>query len=196
MYAFIQGQVENIEKDHAVIEAGGVGYLVFCTGFTLGALQTGKPARIYTSLQVREDSMTLYGFNGQEERAMFEKLLNVSGVGPKLAMSVLSKMRPDDIIAAVFTEDVSVFKGSGVGEKTAQKIMLELKGKLDNIDIGKGMQMPSSSAAASKMQEASAALVALGYGASEALKAIKQVGDESMDLETLIKLALQKLSKH
>jgi holliday junction DNA helicase RuvA len=131
MIAHVAGRVASLAPDGAVVEVGGVGLTVQCTPSTLAALRVGEPALLPTSLVVREDSLTLYGFADEDERAVFELLQTASGVGPRLAQAMLAVHGPDELRRAVATEDLATLtQVPGIGRKGAQRIVLELKDRL------------------------------------------------------------------
>jgi holliday junction DNA helicase RuvA len=163
--AFVDGTVASIAGDSAVIEAGGVGYRVFCGPRTLAALKEGAATRLYTHHLVREDQQALYGFRTTEELGFFELLTTVTGVGPKVALAILSARPVADLQLAIFQGDEGVLTAvSGVGKKLAARIVLELKEKVS----AAGASVGGQGAAGSAESEVVAALQALGYSASEA----------------------------
>lgn len=199
MYAYIKGSLEAKGADYIIIEAGGIGYKVFVPMSTLNAAgQTGNELKVYTSLYVREDIMSLFGFATQEELNMFELLRTVSGVGPKVALSILSAVSPSRFGLAVITEDVKTLTmAQGVGKKMAQRIILELKDKIrkEQIDMAQGA-LPDMSADApggSRLSEAVSALMVLGYSSAEASRAVAAVYSDDLDLETIIRNSLKGL---
>ena len=126
MYAYISGTVDQVLSDRAVIEAAGVGYELLCSGMTLKQLVPGKPARLYTHLHLAEGVMALYGFSDTAEREMFRRLIGITRIGPKVALSVLSVLTPPDVAAAVVTQNAAAFERvPGMGKKTAQRVLLE-----------------------------------------------------------------------
>ncbi len=193
MYAYIRGTVSELSSDRAVIEAAGVGYELFCSALTLKKLRTGETERLFTHLHLADGVMALYGFYDTEERAMFRRLLGVTRVGPKLALSVLSTLTPADVAAAIVTDNASAFdRVSGMGKKTAQRVLLELKEHV------RSEEMIGASAAADDggnlRAEAVAALVSLGYDGLSASRAVTGVQDYS-SVETLITAALKSLAR-
>ena len=133
MYAFIQGTVEDIEQDRVSINCGGVGYEILTTNTAIGKCAVGQAAKFYTYLAVREDALTLYGFLQKDEKEMFLRLIGVSGVGPKVGLSILSTMSAREAaIAIVSGDDKALAKVPGIGKKTAQRLVLELKGSIEN----------------------------------------------------------------
>ncbi|WP_066687265.1 Holliday junction branch migration protein RuvA [Christensenella intestinihominis] len=195
MYAYIEGEVAVKAATYAVIDVGGVGYQIFTDTFSLNAIKTGEKAKLYTYLKVAEDAMTLYGFATQEQKTMFEKLLTISGVGPKAAASVLSVMRVNDIAAAVISNDDKAFTNvPGIGKKTAQRLVLELKEKVDFEDaVGTGADMTEFAQDAAA--EAAAALAGLGYNRQEAVAAVAAVRSLGDTAEELVSLALKRMGK-
>ena len=198
MYAFIRGKLEYKGTDHAVIDAGGVGYEVFVSTRTLSELPAaGEQARVFTYLHVREDAMLLYGFGSREEKAMFIKLLGVTGVGPKMAMGILSGMTVAELAIALVTKDTrSLSRISGVGKKTAERLILELCESVSKEELTHaGPQIgviPGAGAGAA--QEAIQALMALGYSSVEAARAVGAAGDVG-SVEEIIMRALKALDR-
>lgn len=192
MYAFIDGNVDSLSSDRAVIDTGGVGYELFCSGMTLKRLTEGGHARLYTHLHLAEGVMALYGFFDLSEREMFRRLLSVTRVGPKLALSVLSTLTPADVAAAVVTENAAAFdRVSGMGRKTAQRVLLELR---EHIASDQLLPSDQPAAAADIRTEAVAALVSLGYDGLSAGRAVSAVKDAD-SVEQLLKAALRTLAK-
>ncbi len=186
MITSVRGSLEKVGPAWAEIALGGVTVRVNVPPSEverLGGL--GDQVRLFTSLQVREDSLALYGFLTEEARQAFEALLGVNGIGPKLALSVLSALTPDELASAVASEDADAFKGiPGVGKKTASRIILELKGKL-----GKDWTVEPAVAGQGEVIEA---LTALGYTLSEAREAVSNLPAAApMTLEEKVRLALQ-----
>jgi len=182
MIAHVTGPVATIAPDGAVIDVGGVGLLVQCTPGTLAGLRLGEKARVATSLVVREDSLTLYGFASEDERNTFELLQTASGVGPRLAQAMLAVLTPDALRRAVAAEDLAVLTSvPGIGRKGAQRIVLELAGRLGApADAGgTGAGRGSATAVAPQWRDqVRAGLVSLGWQAREADQAISAVEPE------------------
>lgn len=199
MYAYIKGSLEAKGADYIVLEAGGIGYKVFVPLSTLNAAgQTGHEFKVYTSLYVREDIMSLFGFATQEELNMFELLRTVSGVGPKVALAILSAVSPSRFGLAVITEDVKTLTmAQGVGKKVAQRIILELKDKIrkEQTDMAQGAlpDMSSDAPGGSRLSEAVSALMVLGYTSAEASRAVAAAYSDALDLETIIRNSLKGL---
>jgi len=188
MIATLRGEVSQIEENAIVLEVGGVGMRVFVPATLRSSLKTGEKAFLYTHLVVREDALTLYGFESQADRELFNILLGVDGVGPKVALSVLSTMTLDAVQRAVFADEPEVLsRVPGVGKKTAQKMALHLKDKLKPTDA-----LTKVAAMSDKDSEVLAALTALGYSVVEAQAAIQSIPkDASDDVEERLRLALQ-----
>lgn len=192
MYAYISGVVDDILADRAILEAGGVGYELFCSAMTLKRLRPGQKERLYTHLHLAEGVMALYGFYEQDEKDMFRRLLSVTRVGPKLALSVLSVLTPGDVAAAVVTGNAAAFdRVSGMGRKTAQRVLLELKERVAASDM---LGAEGTLDAPDVRAEAIAALVTLGYDGLAAGKAVAAV-EQADSVEALITAALRKLAK-
>ena len=192
MYAYISGIVDELLSDRAVLEAGGVGYELFCSALTLKRLRAGQKERLYTHLHLAEGVMALYGFYEPEEKDMFRRLLTVTRVGPKLALSVLSVLTPSDVAGAIVTNNAAAFdRVSGMGRKTAQRVLLELKERVETSEMLAGN---GSLDAPDLRSEAVAALVSLGYDGLAAGKAVAAV-EQAESVESLITAALRKLAK-
>jgi Holliday junction DNA helicase RuvA len=203
MIAHVRGQLVAATADSAVIDVGGVGYRCLVPNSTRSRLPaTGQEVLLHTSFQVREDSMTLYGFLTQEEYDLFELLLKVDGVGPKVALSVLSAMTPDSLRRALAFEDITALcRAPGIGKKTAQRMVLELKDKVGAIGVETiplpGGAMPVAAAGAPDARlDALEALMALGYSRPDAAQALEKAAKEAGEApktETLVRLGLKHL---
>ena len=198
MYAYLNGKVAEKGQNSLVLDVGGVGYLLSVSMNTLQETPpVGEQMKVYTHFSVREDAMELFGFASQEEKKMFGRLLSVSGIGPKVALSILGSMPLRDLTLAIITGDVaSLSRAPGVGRKTAQRIALELKEKVEESDLeyipqNVGSATPAQEDAA---QEALAALQALGYTPAEAAKALSQVRGQSDSANELVRLALRNMA--
>lgn len=194
MFYYLSGTVAVLDAGLAVIDCGGVGYACYTTNYTLAKLQIGKSARLYTYCNVKEDVFDIYGFLTREELNCFELLLGVSGVGPKVALAILSVMTPDQFTLAVMTQDAKTLTmAQGVGKKMAQRILLELKDKLAGAQMElSGAQMDvASPVRGSKMAEATAAMASLGYSQQEIAQALKGVNVEQLSLEEIVRQALR-----
>lgn len=203
MIAFVHGRVDSVAPDTAVLDVGGVGLDVHCTPSTLARLRVGERARVATSLVVREDSLTLYGFADEDERGVFELVQTASGVGPRLARAILAVHTPEALRRAVAAEDVGALTAvPGIGRKGAQRIVLELKDRLGPAEEASG---PGSGPAVSAWRDQlHSALVNLGWSSKEAEEAIRAVSPEAdevlaagetPDVATLLRSALRKLSQ-
>ncbi len=195
MYAYLKGTVADKGQNELVLDVQDVGYLLFVSMTTLQETPpVGKTMKLFTYLSVREDAMELFGFATREEKAMFLKLLSVSGVGTKLALAILSAMPLRDLSLAIVTGDAATLsRAPGVGKKTAQRIALELKEKVTESEFESA---PASGAPLSPVQEdaaveALAALQALGYTPVEASRALAQVRGQSDSANELVRLALR-----
>jgi Holliday junction DNA helicase RuvA len=193
--AFVTGIVASRAGDHCVLIVGGVGLKLLMSTQSLASLPSeGDEVTVFTHLHVREDEMTLFGFENESEKSAFELLIGVSGVGPKVAMAVLSALSADDLAGAIAREDVTLVTSvPGVGKKTAQRIIIELGDKLGGI-AGSATIPGSDSVSDSARTEASDALLAMGFSAAEAAAALKgAAGEEMLDSKALVKHALQRL---
>lgn len=198
MIAFVQGRVAAVTLTSAVVEVGGVGIEVQCTPGTLATLRTGQATTLPTSMVVREDSLTLFGFLDDDEKGLFELLQTASGVGPKVAQSMLAVLPPDDLRTAVAGEDVKTLtRVPGIGQKGAQRIILELK---DRIGAPASRRAPGTPAGADDgwRDQVRQGLVGLGWSAKEADKAVDTVAPEAgdrPDVGALLRAALRTLSR-
>lgn len=191
MFAYIKGTVTEIGTDEIIVETGGIGFSVFTSSQDSARLTKNQQATIYTHLNVREDDMSLFGFLTKEERSVFRMLINISGVGPKSALSILSCLSVDELRMAVLSDDYkAIAKANGIGPKTAQRLVIELH---DKFHLGEYDEAsPATSAPEDIVSETAMALSSLGYSNVEALRAIKKVPDsESMTVEQLLKAALK-----
>jgi Holliday junction DNA helicase RuvA len=200
MIASIAGTVSAVGPDAAVVEVGGVGLALVCTPNTLATLRVGELAQLSTSLVVREDALTLYGFGSDDERVVFETLQSVSGVGPRLAQSILAVHSPDAVRAAVATEDVAAFMlVPGIGRKGAQRILLELKDRLTapSDPVERVVRLPGQ-AGPDWREQLRSALLGLGWTNREvgdALTAVAPDAGPDPDVAALLRRSLQLLSK-
>ena len=207
MISYIKGALGAVEDDVIVVETGGIGLAVHVPLSLLEELPPlGEEVTVYTYFQVREDAMTLYGFLHRQDREMFKQLIGINGIGPKGALGILSVMRPDDLRIAIVSGDAkAISKAPGIGAKTAQRLILDLKDKVDLEEVmmssfGGGKENSSDAGAsaagmAASAKEAVAALTALGYTGMEASKAVKKVEiTENMSVEDILKASLKHLS--
>lgn len=199
MIAFVNGIIDEISEDRVVIDVGGIGYNVNISSLTAASLPAvGENIKLYTYTVVREDAFLLYGFILKDELNLFKKLISVNGVGPKGGLAILSIGQADDIRFAILSGDAkTISKAPGIGKKTAERIVLELKDKLswNNDMISKEVRVNNSTISLSQNTgakgEAVSALVALGYSSAEAHKAIGSLDiSDDMDCEAILKVAL------
>ena len=201
MYAFIEGQVVEKTNNTLVLLAGGVGYLLNCSMSTIAAApKTGDMMRCHTWLSVREDAMELFGFASKEEKQLFLLLTGVTGVGPKMALALLSTLSASDLrLAIIMEDDKTLARAPGVGKKIAQRITLELKDKLGQFEVSGGSapaatSAPVAPAAADNFAQAMAALTGLGYTPAEARDALQKVGNKEAPADELLRLALRSMA--
>ena len=198
MIDFIEGTVESKAPGELVISAGGVGFLLLCSNATLAETPAkGEKWRCYSVLNVREDAMELFGFASRQERAMFKKLCQVTGVGAKTALGVLSALPVRELSVAIVTGDIAALsRAPGIGKKTAQRIALELKEKITDDEVNALPQGMAATAQAAHRRddpvaEAMIALQSLGYSQGEAMQALSAVKDKSDQSDELVRLALR-----
>ncbi len=208
MFYYISGALALLEPGIAVLDAGGVGYKLTISGTTYEAMPPFRTVKeppvvkLFTYMAVREDGIELFGFASETELSSFKLLLTVSGVGPKAAMSILSLLTPEKFALAVCTDDKkTISKASGIGPKTAARIILELKDKLMKEQSEESLASLPAVAASSgktsgKLHEATDALMVLGYSRAEALAALKDVDTATLELEEIIRVSLKKLMKY
>lgn len=196
MIGFVEGIIEYIDVDKIVVNNNGVGYNIFMPASQIDTLNVDETVRVFTYLNVREDAMQLFGFLTRDDLEVFKLLITVNGIGPKGGLAVLSTITTDDLRVAVISEDArAISKAPGIGAKTAQKVIIELKDKLNLEDVLE----PKSDANFqvndnNSMSEAVMALVALGYSQADAYRAVKSIDNiEELDVENVIKMALKKI---
>ena len=194
MFYYLNGTITVLDQNLAVVDCGGVGYACRTTNFTLTRLQLGKPAKLYTYCNIREDAFDIYGFFTREEMNCFEQLLSVSGVGPKAALAILSVVSPEQFTLAVMTQDdKTLMMAQGVGKKMAQRILLELKDKIagQQLELSTASRAGAPTVRGSKSAEATAALASLGYSTAEIGAALKGIDVENLPLEEIVRQALR-----
>ena len=200
MIAFVRGTAVDMTENSVIVEAGGIGYEIYMTGTDLLQIHMGEEVKIHTYFNVREDAMQLYGFRSKDDLQMFKLLLGVNGVGPKAAVGVLAGITADELRFAILSDDVKTLsKAPGIGKKTAQKLILELKDKMkleDAFELKLAHEQEKAVAGLGEIsdgrQEAVEALVALGYSSTDALRAVRKVTDVAPDdVEGLLKAALK-----
>ncbi len=199
MIAYISGALVSAGENYIVIDNHGMGYRIFVSGKFLEHIPAyGTQIKIYTHMYIREDELTLYGFHSEEELSVFRILIGISGVGPKVAMAILTALTIQELQLAVISEDAkTISKANGVGTKGASRIILELKDKLkmeDMMDAAYEQSIAQDTQDVNAARDAILALVNLGYSNSEAALAVKKIGDTGqMDTEAILKAALKKL---
>ena len=195
MISFVKGELAEILEGKIVVETGGLGIEINVPASVMEELPViGEEVKIYTYFRVSEDAMSLYGFNSRKDLAMFEQLIGVSGIGPKGALSILSAMNPDELRMAIITgDDKLISTAPGIGAKTAQRVIVDLKDKVNRDDIPGTIPAVRTAAVNSDAAEVIEALVNLGYGRSEASRIVRSVAAEGMDAEQMLKEALRSL---
>lgn len=194
LFYYLSGTVAELEPGLAVVDCGGVGYALYVTAYTQSQLHKGQQQKLYTYCSIREDAVDLYGFVTREERSCFERLLSVSGVGPKAALAILSVTTPDRFTLAVVTGDEKALTAAaGVGKKLAQRIILELKDKIagEQMRVDASAPMAAPAAPGGKVAEASAALTVLGYSQAEIGAALRGVDVEQLSVEEIVRQCLR-----
>lgn len=201
MYYYLHGPLAYIDATTCVIDCGGVGYKLTVSQITASSLHAKleNKVKLYTHLAVREDGVELFGFSSTEERECFNHLISVSGVGPKVAMSILSTMTPENLALAICTEDIkSIAKTPGIGPKSAARIVLELKDKISKDMMTSSVGTKDASLPKAKIggniAEAAEALAVLGYDKSTILASLRDA-DPSMDVGEIVRIALKKLTR-
>ncbi len=189
MISLLRGRVVEIADNYSIVDVSGVGYKVFATSDTIHQLKKDSDATFWTHLAVREDAMDLYGFLSKKDKEFFELLITISGIGPKSALNILSLVAPDTLASAIRSGSTAhLVKVSGIGRKTAEKIVLELRDKIGRVHEG---EMPVGMSSDADTIEA---LKALGYDQDEAREALKKVSKELTDTGAKVKAALKLLS--
>lgn len=198
MIGYVRGAVTALFKDSCFIEAGGIGYRIFISDKTRQRLVTGEEAKLFTYMAVREDAILLYGFLGQEEYDLFLLLISISKIGPKVAMGILSAMAPAAFVGAVSSQNVAALtKLPGIGKKTAERLLVELKDKVAKLDVPASWDIPVEEApvAEGTVGEALKALMALGFEASEVEPLLRKLAPAYTEASALIGAALRELGK-
>lgn len=199
MISYIRGELSAIEEDKIIVDVNGIGYGIFMPGQSMGMLPPiGEEVKIHTYLNVRDDAMQLFGFLTRDDLKIFKLVIGVSGIGPKGGLSILSQLSPDDLRFAVLANDAKAISAApGIGKKTAEKLIIELKDKLSVEDIleknSETVEYAGVADTANEVQaEAVQALTALGYGSTESMKAVKKVTvTEEATVEDVLKQALK-----
>lgn len=198
MIAYLKGRVLTLTAETAVLEVNGVGYEIYCSGGAFRKLTVGEIAELHTYLQAKEDGVTLFGFANPKEKDLFLKVTSVSGVGPKLGISILTSLSADELTQAIATADVKRLSAAkGLGKKTAEKIVLELHGKISAAEVmsASGDSLTPFENAPAPLsvedEEAVAALMGLGFTKNESTQAVKRARDNgAKTVEEVIRKAL------
>lgn len=192
MYAYITGTIESIGDGYLVVDNNGIGYTLFVSNNCLCKLGIkGQTIKIHTFLNVREDEMSLFGFFSQEEKAMFLKLINISGVGPKLALAVLSGIELNNLSRVIMSGDIKTLSTiKGLGKKTAERIVLELRGSIEGVMDSISSVMPNDN-----INDAVDALINLGISRQEAYSKVMKAAENTNDTSELVATALRSLYK-
>ncbi len=200
MIAYIRGRVLEITSETAIIDVNGLGYEIYCSGGAFRKLTVGEIAELYTYLQVKEDGVTLFGFASPKEKELFLKVTSVSGVGAKSGISLLTGMSADELATAIATADVKrISAAKGMGKKTAEKIVLELHGKISATEVMSASEDAFEAKLKAQIEpvnaqdeEAVSALMGLGFTKNESVQAVKKAREKgAKDTEEIIKKALQ-----
>lgn len=201
MIGRLKGKLLNKQPPHLLMEVNGVGYELEASMQSFYKLpEIGQDIVLHTHLIVREDAHLLFGFCNEQERKLFRTLIKVNGIGPKLAMTILSSMEPDLFVQSVHAQDVSgLTRIPGVGKKTAERIVVEMRDRLKDWDVGTvelaSLMSAATDSSLSPLQDAISALVALGYKPQEASQAIRKIAKPDMPSEVMIRQALQQMMK-
>ena len=198
MIGFIKGNVDYLANDHCIVDNNGIGYRIFMPFGQLSLLKVGQEVKAFTYLAVRDDALLLYGFLTRDYYSLFLQLISVSGVGPKVALGMLSAAKPDEFYLAIQSRDLKFLtKLPGIGKKTAERLLLELKDKIGSTD-GDDLDFVDSTGTltGTVVDDAMAALVTLGYTNSEIIPVIKQIQDrDTMKSEEIIRQALKLMAR-
>lgn len=193
LYEYITGRLVKIKDDYVVIDNSGIGYRIFTSRYSINNVKVGDTITMYLDLNLREDGIYLYGFTSEEELDMFNMLRLVSKIGPKVALSILSTLTPNEVKSAIYNNDTdSLIKVSGIGKKTANRIILELKDRIKGEDI---IDETGTRLNEDHLQVAIEGMMSLGYTKGEVLKVIRDLDVSQMDAEQIIREALKRLSK-
>jgi Holliday junction DNA helicase RuvA len=196
MIGYVRGTISHILTDHCLMDVQGIGYRVFIAAATRQKLSVGKVSTLFTHMNVREDAILLYGFYTQDEYDLFLTLTSINGIGPKVAMGILSGIDPNQFRIAISTKNIATLtKLPGIGKKTAERMILELKDKIGVITDGDTAEVSITAVSGDIADEAIQALIALGYNHNEVMPIVKKVGKNAQTVEALIKLALREFSR-
>lgn len=193
MYEYITGKIVKIEDEYVVIDNGGIGYRIFTSRYSINNLKIEDITTMYLDLNLREDGIYLYGFTSEDELNLFNLLRLVSKIGPKVALSILSSLKPNEVKSAIYNNDIeSLTKVPGIGKKTANRIILELKDRIKGEDI---IEEVGTRLDEDHLQVAIEGMMSLGYTKGEVLKVVRDLDISQMDTEQIIREALKRLSK-
>lgn len=193
LYEYIIGKVKNIKEDYIVIENNGIGYRIFTSKNSLMDVEMEKILTMYIYFNLRDDGIYLYGFTTEEELYMFNMLQLVSKIGPRVSLNVLSTLSPNRIKLAILNNEPDILcNAPGIGKKTASRIILELKDRIDHPDIEEDSSLIES---VDDVETAIHGLMSLGYTRAEILKVVKKIDTNKMDTEDIIREVLKRLSK-
>ncbi len=198
MFSYIKGELAETGKDYIVIENSGIGFIIYTSAQTIGkAGSIGDFVKAYTLMNVKEDDISIYGFIDKNDIDIFKKLISVSGIGPKGALSIMSELSTDDLVTAIMSGDSkAISAANGIGKKTAERVILELKDKLDidEMYISGSDTGVSNETGSTSVKDAILALTSLGYSSSDAARAVRSVdGAKDMDTEDILKAALRNI---
>ncbi len=193
LYEYITGKIVKIEDEYVVIDNGGIGYRIFTSRYSINNLKIEDITTMYLDLNLREDGIYLYGFTSEDELNLFNLLRLVSKIGPKVALSILSSLKPNEVKSAIYNNDIeSLTKVPGIGKKTANRIILELKDRIKGEDI---IEEVGTRLDEDHLQVAIEGMMSLGYTKGEVLKVVRDLDISQMDTEQIIREALKRLSK-
>ena len=191
MYAYLKGTVAEVSENSIVLDVGGIGYELNVSSYTSSLVSVGDSKKFDTYLVVKEDEMSLYAFIDKREKNVFLRLISISGIGPKLALSVLGGMKLDDLVGSIISGNSSAINGiKGVGKKTAERIVMELKDKLDDISVSYTPLRKPSAPASEKEEEAINILVALGFKQEQAIRAVTSAYREELTVNQIVHKAI------
>ena len=198
MIAYIKGKLEVKTKDYIVVDVMGIGYKIFMSDTSINELEKGKEVKIYTYMKVSENDMSLYGFLNNEDLVTFELLITVGGIGAKSAISILSNITPSKFALAVISSDINTLKKlPGIGPKTAQRIILELKDKMktDNAIVEEDSEVKTAIKLDNKANDAAEALCVLGYARKDVETVLEKIDTQNLTVEDIIKQGLKHLGR-
>ncbi len=196
MIGYLKGTITHLLTDYCFIDVQGVGYRVFIPGATRQKLSIGKVSSLFTHMYVREDAILLYGFYTEDEYDLFLTLTSINGIGPKVAMGILSAIDPKQFCLAIRTKNIGMLtKLPGIGKKTAERMILELKDKIGLSTEESEEEVDVNVTSGDIVDEGIQALIALGYNQNEIMPIVKRIGKNAQSVESLIKLALREFSR-